>query len=106
LTHDCTERAPSTSNSGGWGLKIRCSKARSGPEATVSSFAFQLGRCLTAIGQHYDSINESVMIARHYVAAAWQHHCDIHFLLPMFASGAIIAGPIHHTEAPDELRRY
>jgi hypothetical protein len=31
--------------------------------------AFQLGARLTAIGQHYDSINESVMARCHYVAA-------------------------------------
>jgi len=46
---------------------------------------------LTGIGQHYDSINESVMIAGHYVAAARGRGGHIHSLLPMLASGAIIA---------------
>jgi hypothetical protein len=55
---------------GGWGLKKPALEGKTGPEATISFFAFQLGACLAAIGQHYDSTNESVMIARHDVAVA------------------------------------
>jgi Protein of unknown function (DUF2794) len=46
---------------------------------------------LTGIGQHYDSINESVMIAGHYVAVARARGGNSHSLLPILASGAIIA---------------
>jgi hypothetical protein len=46
---------------------------------------------LAGIGQYYDSINESVMIAGHYVAVARARNGNSHSLLPMLAYGAIIA---------------
>src|SRR5262249_58035875 len=77
---------------GAGGLRIRRCKARPGPEATVPSLPFQLGACLTGIGQHYDSINESVMIAGHDVAVASGCGGNTHSLLPRFASRARLAG--------------
>jgi hypothetical protein len=48
---------------GAGGLRIPALDGRPGPEATVFWVAFQLGTRLSAIGQHYESINEFVMAA-------------------------------------------
>jgi hypothetical protein len=48
---------------GGWGAEESGTRSEPGPEATVASFAGQLGTCLAEIWLHYDWSNEAVITA-------------------------------------------